>query len=168
MEELLSNTKLLMEFMKKIYTEEILMFDEEGDEWTEEYEEFDALESYISEHPEVFDINDISQLILMFDDKCFSEHLMDSLADIVSKIAIDYGISGIHKYFININSIPEKGAYYGKYMVIRNLMFFDFLLFQNALLKEDTKIKLVVKSIVESITVPVLIEKRNLLLEKLK
>lgn len=38
MEEYITNIDATIEFMRKIYSEEILMFDEDGDDWTEEYQ----------------------------------------------------------------------------------------------------------------------------------
>lgn len=40
MDEYLTNIDAGIEFMMKIYTEEILMVDEDGDDWTEEYQVF--------------------------------------------------------------------------------------------------------------------------------
>lgn len=154
--------------MRKIYTEEILMFDEDGDDWTPEYEEFDRLEIYMVEHPEMFEVRHISNLLVLFDDCCFSEHLMEELANIVSKIIIYYKDEGMHAYFSNIYCVPQKGQFHGKFMIIKNLIYYSYKLFEQCLLKESAHIKDVVKIQIQKIENPDMLEKKQRILDKLE
>ena len=76
-----------MEIIRKIYTCEIPMFDEEGDDWTEEYTDFyNSLDDLIK-NPGYFKIECIPKLMELFNDTFNYDTLMSALADLVINIA---------------------------------------------------------------------------------
>lgn len=95
----LDNLDKTMEIIRKIYTCEIPMFDEEGDDWTEEYTDFyNSLDDLIK-NPGYFKIECIPKLMELFNDTLNYDTLMSALADLVINIACFYGNEGIHKLF---------------------------------------------------------------------
>ena len=93
----LDNLDKTMEIIRKIYTCEIPMFDEEGDDWTEEYTDFyNSLDDLIK-NPGYFKIECIPKLMELFNDTLNYDTLMSALADLVINIACFYGNEGIHK-----------------------------------------------------------------------
>jgi len=157
----------IIEFMRKIFTEEILMFDENGDDWSPEYEKYVKLEEYLIKHPEFFILESIPKLLELFNDFSYSINVMDSYTNIVSNIIIYYKEEGVHEYFNNIDIVTPRGRLYGKYMVVRNLLHDDYELLENAIMKEDIRIKEAAKKIIKEMGFSYLNEKKENLLIKL-
>ena len=118
----LDNLNETMELIRKIYTCEIPMFDEDGDDWTEEYSDFyDSLDDLIKD-PGYFEVGCIPKLMELFNDTLNYDTLMSALADMVINIACFYGKDGMHKLLESFVCVKAEGEMYGKMHLVGGLL----------------------------------------------
>ena len=118
----LDNLNETMELIRKIYTCEIPMFDEDGDDWTDEYSDFyDSLDELVKD-PCYFEIECIPKLMELFDDTLNYDTLMSALADMVINIASFYGNDGMHKLLESFVYVKPNGEMYGKMHLVGGLL----------------------------------------------
>lgn len=156
----LDNLDKTMEIIRKIYTCEIPMFDEEGDDWTEEYTDFDNSLDDLIKNPGYFKIECIPKLMELFNDTLNYDTLMSALADLVINIACFYGNEGIHKLLESFVCVKVEGRMYGKMHLVGGLLHNHFEELKMALSTSTDEVKLEFKTILSTI------EFKNLLKEK--
>ncbi len=117
-----NNLDETMEIIRKIYTCEISMFDEDGDDWSDEFTDFYESIEYLVNHPEHFNIECIPKFMVLFDQTINYDSLMSKLVNIVVNIVCYYGQAGLHKLFESFRYVKDKGKAFGKITLLARLM----------------------------------------------
>lgn len=163
----LDNLNETMEIIRKIYTCEIPMFDEDGDDWTEEYSDFyDSLDD-LKNNPQYFEIGCIPNLMELFDDTINYDTLMSALADLVINIACFYGKDGMCKLLESFGCVKAEGEMYGKIHLAGGLLHNHFEELKAALLTCTNEVQQEFKEILTTIEFKNLLNKRDELLKLL-
>lgn len=161
------NLNETMEMIRKIYTCEISMFDEDGDDWTDEYSDFyDSLDD-LKSNPEYFEIECIPDLMKLFDDTLNYDTLMSALADLVINIACFYGKDGMCKLLESFVYVKAEGEMYGKIHLVGGLLYNHFDELKVALLTCTNEVQQEFKEILSTIEFKNLLNKKDELLKML-
>ena len=163
----LDNLNETMELIRKIYTCEILMFDEDGDDWTDEYSDFyDSIDD-LKKEPGYFEVGCIPKLMELFDDTLNYDTLMSALADLVINIACFYGEDGMHKLLESFECVKSEGEMYGKLHLVGELLLNHFEELKVALSTSTNKVRQEFKAILSTIEFKDLLNEREELLKML-
>lgn len=163
----LDNLNETMDIIRKIYTCEIPMFDEDGDDWTDEYSDFyDSLDDLIS-NPGYFEVSCIPKLMELFDDTLNYDTLMYSLADLIISIAHFYGGEGMYKLLESFACVKDTGEMYGKIHLVGGLLHSHFEELKAALLISAPAVRQEFKAILSMIEFKNLLNEKEELLEML-
>lgn len=145
------NLNETMELIRKIYTCEIPMFDEDGDDWTDEYSDFyDSFEDLIKD-PGFFEVRCIPKLMELFDDTLNYDTLMSALSDLVIKIACFYGDDGIHTLLESFACVKPEGEMYGKMHLTGGLLLNHFEELKAALPASEDAVRQEFKAVLSTI-----------------
>jgi len=160
-----NNFNETMELIRKIYTCEIPMFDEDGDDWTDEYSDFyDSLDGLIKD-PGYFEIGCIPKLMELFDDTLNYDTLMSALAKLVINIACYYGEEGLHRLLGAFAYVKAEGEMYGKQHLVGVLLHDHFEDLKAALSTSTDEIRQEFKVILSTIEFKNLLNKKEELIK---
>lgn len=161
----LDNLDETMEIIRKIYTCEIPMFDEDGDDWTDEYSDFYSSLDDLKSNPSYFEVSCIPKLMELFNDTLNYDTLMSSLADLIICIANFYGEEGMCKLLESFSCVKDTGKMYGKIHLVGGLLYNHFEDLKAALLISAADVQQEFKIILSMINFKNLLDKKEELLK---
>ena len=144
------------------------MFDEDGDDWTDEFYDFYNSEDELINNPGYFDVESIPKLMMLFDDSLNYDELMSVLVDLVINIACFYGHDGLQKLLESFLYVKDVGKMYGKIELVGRLMSNHYEEFKAILSTSTDAIQQNIKDILESINSKNLQNKKEELLKLLR
>lgn len=163
----LNNLSETMERIRKIYTCEVPMFDEDGDDWTDEYSDFYDSFDDLKRNPGYFEVDCIPKLMELFDDTLNYDTLMAQLADLILCIARFYGNEGMCKLLESFGCVKENGRMYGKLHLTGGLLANYFEDLKAALLVSGADVRQEFKGILSAVQFEDLLDKKEELLKML-
>lgn len=119
-----------MDFLDGVHTENIPLFDEDGDDM-DTADDYYSIRDEFLEQPEQFSLNDILSFLEMLDDSCCQPSFMETITKIIHNIVRHYQQEGVVFLFSNLNKVPEKGIRFGLfvniYLLIKDDMTYQFI-----------------------------------------
>ncbi len=129
-----------MDFLDGVHTENIPLFDEDGDDM-DTADDYYSIRDEFLEQPEQFSLNDILSFLEMLDDSCCQPSFMETITKIIHNIVRHYQQEGV-VFFSNLNKVPEKGIRFGLfvniYLLIKDDMTYQFINDAIGLVPSDT------------------------------
>ncbi len=146
---------------------EIPMFDEYGDDWTDEFNDFYNSTDKLIQNPGYFNLESITALMTFFDDTLNYDELMSTLVELVISIACFYGNDGLNKLLESFKYVKDKGKMHGKVEIVGQLMEKHYEEFKTVVSTATNAIHQDVKNILFSINAKNLESKKRELIKML-
>ncbi len=130
-------------FFDGIHTDNVPMFDEDGNDTLGTLWDYGELTKEFIEHPEMFSVNDISKFLEMLDDNCYQPSFMDDTIKVIRSIIRFYGKDGAVYFLTHLSEVPEHGVQYGLSDSLRYLICDDitFPFLKEALISVDKSVQ---------------------------
>lgn len=113
-----------MEFFDGIHTDNIPLFDEDGDDM-DTFDDYYSIENEFLNHPEQFSLNDILTFFEMLDDSCYQPSFMDTITVIIHNIVRHYQLEGVVFLLSHLYEVPRRGYEFGLFVNMRRLIIDD-------------------------------------------
>lgn len=110
-----------MRFFDGIHTDNIPLFDEDGDDM-DTSDDYYAIRDEFLNHPEQFSLNDILEFFKMLDDACYEPSFMDTITEIIHNIARHNQLEGAVFLLSHLHEVPRRGCEFGLFVNIYRLI----------------------------------------------
>lgn len=101
-----------MDFLDGIHTNHVPLFDEDGDDM-DTADDYYAIRDEFLNHPEQFALDNMGDFMEMLDDSCYQPSFMDTITEIIHRIAGYYQLEGVVYLLSHLKEVPERGYGYG-------------------------------------------------------
>ncbi len=110
-----------MEFFNGIHTDNIPLFDEDGDDM-DTADDYYSIRDEFLDHPEQFSLSDILTFLEMLDDSCYQPSFMDTITVIIHNIVRHYQLEGVVFLLSHLHEVSKKAYEFGWFVNIRLLI----------------------------------------------
>ncbi len=137
-------------FFDGIHTDNVPMFDENGNDTLGTIWDYGELTKEFINHPELFSVQDISKFLEMLNDNCYEPSFMDDTLKVIRSIIRFYGKDGAVYFLTHLSDVPEQGIQYGLSDSLRYLICDDvtFPFLKEALISVDQSVQKLVVQII--------------------
>lgn len=142
-----------IEFLHKVHTEEISLWDDDGND-NEIWNDYHALQEELLNQPEILNCEELLHLMKIFNDDCFELSWQLNLSKILCRNCLYYGKERIAFYLQHLEEVPSNGRLHGWHFPIQWLLNEkSFALLKEAVQAQTTEIKETISNILNDINV---------------